>query len=110
MGVRMHTGVRVTGLERSADGALSGVLTDHGAFRTEVVINAGGMWARQVGQFVGVDLPMTPLIHQHLTTRPIPGHELPRSTPCLRDPENLVYIREEVGGYLVGGFEREPVA
>ncbi len=110
LGVRVHTQVRVTGLERSADGALSGVQTDHGDFKTEVVINAGGMWARQVGHMVGVELPMTPLIHQHLTTRPIPGHALPRNTPCLRDPENLVYIREEVGGYLVGGFEREPVA
>jgi 4-methylaminobutanoate oxidase (formaldehyde-forming) len=43
-------------------------------------------------------------------TKPIPGHELPRETPCLRDPENLVYLREEVGGFLIGGFEREPVA
>src|SRR5207249_7804388 len=38
------------------------------------------------------------------------GHELGRRTPCLRDPENLVYMREEVGGFLIGGFERSPVA
>ena len=78
--------------------------------RAEIVINAAGMWGRQVAAMAGVSLPITPLVHQHLATKPIPGHELPRATPCLRDPENLVYLREEVGGFLIGGFEREPVA
>jgi glycine cleavage system T protein len=109
-GVVMHTGVRVTGLNRSVQGGITGVVTDQGEIATACVVNAGGMWARQVGQMAGVDLPMTPLIHQHVTTRPVPGHELPRETPCLRDPENLVYMREEVGGFLIGGFEREPLA
>jgi 4-methylaminobutanoate oxidase (formaldehyde-forming) len=68
------------------------------------------MWGRRVGAMVGVNLPMTPLIHQHLTTRPIPGHELPKDTPCLRDPEYLFYMRAEVGGFLIGGFEVEPKA
>jgi len=109
-GVVMHTGVRVTGFNRTTQGGITGVVTDQGEIATDCVVNAGGMWARQVGQMAGVDLPMTPLIHQHVTTRPIPGHELPRDTPCLRDPENLVYMREEVGGFLIGGFEREPLA
>ncbi len=68
------------------------------------------MWAGQIAAMVGVSLPITPLVHQHLATKPIPGSELARTTPCLRDPENLVYMREEVGGFLVGGFERSPVA
>ena len=59
---------------------------------------------------MGVRLPITPLVHQHLATKPIAGHALPRDTPCLRDPENLVYMREEVGGFLIGGFETNPVA
>jgi glycine cleavage system aminomethyltransferase T/glycine/D-amino acid oxidase-like deaminating enzyme len=109
-GVAMHTGVRVTGLRRSPEGAITGVITDQGDIAAPTVVNAGGMWARQVGHMAGVELPMTPLIHQHLTTRPIPGHALPRNTPCLRDPENLVYMREEAGGFLIGGFEREPRA
>src|SRR5262249_58712455 len=94
---------RVTGIDRSVTGAVTGVVTDHGRVRAEVVVNAAGMWARQVGAMVGVHLPITPLVHQHLATKPIPGHELPRSTPCLRDPANLVYLREEVGGFLIGG-------
>ena len=107
-GVVFHTGVRVTGLKRAAGGEITGVVTDQGEIATPCVVNAGGMWARQVGRMAGVNLPMTPLIHQHLTTRPIAGHELPRDMPCLRDPENLFYLREEVGGFLIGGFEREP--
>ena len=110
MGVATHTGVRVTGIVRTARGAVTGVRTDQGDIQTECVINAAGMWAAQVGAMVGVVLPVTPLIHQHLTTKPIPGYALPRGTPCLRDPENLVYMREEVGGFLVGGFEKSPVA
>jgi 4-methylaminobutanoate oxidase (formaldehyde-forming) len=108
-GVATYTGVRVTGLSRSVRGEVTGVVTEQGEIAAPRVVNAAGMWARQVGQMVGVNLPMTPLVHQHLTTRAIPGHELPRDTPCLRDPENLVYLREEVGGFLIGGFEREPV-
>jgi glycine cleavage system aminomethyltransferase T/glycine/D-amino acid oxidase-like deaminating enzyme len=110
MGVTMHTGVRVTGIDRAPQGAITGVQTDQGAIRAECVINAAGMWAAQIAAMVGVGLPITPLIHQHLATKPIPGHELPRDTPCLRDPENLVYMREEVGGFLIGGFERNPLA
>ena len=110
LGVTIQTGVRVTGIERTGRGAVAAVLTDRGRIRAEVVINAAGMWGRQVAAMVGVSVPITPLVHQHLATKPIPGHELPRGTPCLRDPENLVYMREEVGGFLIGGFERRPVA
>jgi len=110
LGVEVDTGVRVTGITRSARGAVTAVGTDRGPIRTETVVNAGGMWAGQVAAMVGASLPITPLVHQHLATKPIPGSELARTTPCLRDPENLVYMREEVGGFLIGGFERSPVA
>jgi glycine cleavage system aminomethyltransferase T/glycine/D-amino acid oxidase-like deaminating enzyme len=110
LGVELRTGVRVTGIVRAAGGRVAAVETDHGAIQTEVVINAGGMWASQIAAMVGVSLPITPLVHQHLATKPIAGNELSRTTPCLRDPENLVYMREEVGGFLIGGFERSPVA
>jgi 4-methylaminobutanoate oxidase (formaldehyde-forming) len=110
LGVAVHTGVRVTGIELSPRGEVSRVITDHGAIRTEIVVNAAGMWAPRIGAMVGVNLPMTPLVHQHLTTKPIPGHELPWETPVLRDPANLVYMREEARGFLVGGFETTPKA
>ncbi|MBI4735181.1 MAG: GcvT family protein [candidate division NC10 bacterium] len=91
-------------------GSVTRVLTDHGAVTTETVVNAAGTWAPQIGAMVGVHLPMVPLMHQHMTTRPIPGHELPKNTPVLRDPQNLFYAREEVRGFLIGGFERNPKA
>jgi len=93
LGVEVNTGVRVIGITRSARGAVTAVGTDRGAIRTETVVNAGGMWASQIAAMVGASLPITPLVHQHLATKPIPGGELARATPCLRDPENLVYMR-----------------
>ncbi|MFQ5616677.1 MAG: FAD-dependent oxidoreductase, partial [Anaerolineales bacterium] len=108
MGVSVHTGVRVTGIELSSRNEVTSVITDHGKIKTEIVINAAGMWGRQVGAMVGVDLPMVPLLHQHLVTRPIPGHELPPDTPVLRDPARLCYMREEMSGFIIGGFEVEP--
>lgn len=96
MGVATRTGVRVTGIARTPRGAVSGVETDHGAIRTECVADAGGMWAGRIAAMVGVSVPIPPLVHQHRATKPIPGRELPRSTPCLRDPENVVHMREEI--------------
>jgi len=103
-GVTIRTGVRVVGIEVSPGGEVAGVVTEQGKVRSEIVVNAAGMWARQVGKLVGVNLPMVPLMHQHLTTRPVAGHELPPGTPVLRDPANLVYMREEAHGLLIGGF------
>jgi len=57
---------------------------------------------------VGVKLPLIPLMHQYIMTKPIPGFELSPQTPVLRDPDNLFYAREEVKGVLVGGFEPNP--
>ncbi len=109
-GAKIHTGVRVTGIECGPRGQVARVVTDHGAIKTEIAVNAAGMWAPRIGAMVGVNLPMTPLTHQHLATKAIPGHELPRETPVLRDPANLVYLREEQHGFLIGGFETQPVA
>lgn len=112
-GAQILTGVRVTDIQRDARGRICGVVTEAGAIQTECVVNAGGMWGRQLGEMVllpdgkPVNLPMTPLGHQHLLAR-VPEFTFPRTMPCLRDPENLVYLREEVGGLVIGGFELEP--
>jgi 4-methylaminobutanoate oxidase (formaldehyde-forming) len=108
-GAQFFTGVRVNAIQRAASGKISAVVTQQGAIQTECVVNAGGMWGRQLGEMVGVNLPMTPLGHQHLLAR-VPNFTFPKTMPCLRDPENLVYLREEVGGLVIGGFELEPRA
>jgi glycine cleavage system T protein len=109
-GAEIGTGTRVTGIRLDPHGRVHGVETTAGPIRTECVVNAAGQWAPRVSAMAGVDLPVVPLMHQYLVTRPVPGQELPRQTPVVRDPENLVYVREEVGGYLIGGFEPNPKA
>ena len=98
----------MTGIGLDPRGRVRSVETTAGSIRTERVVNAAGQWAPRIAAMAGLDLPIVPLMHQYLITRPVPGHELPRETPVVRDPENLVYVREEVGGYLVGGFEPDP--
>ncbi len=109
-GAEICTRVQVTGIEKAANGQVCKVRTDHGDIRTDCVVNAAGEWAPRIGAMVGVNIPMVPLMHQYLTTKPIPGHELPRNTPVVRDPDNLFYCREDVGAFLIGAFESNPKA
>ena len=64
------------------------------------------MWAREVGKMVGVSIPLYAAEHMHLTTNPIEGTY--KGMPYLRDMDGYIYIKEEMGGLLMGGFE--PVA
>ncbi len=110
LGVRIRTGVRVTGFEVSARREVTAVLTDAGRIATEVVVNAAGIWAPQVAAMVGGFIPSTPVDHQHIALKAVPGHELPRDMPCFRDPDNLVYGKSEHGGMVFGGYETDPVS
>ena len=110
MGVKIHTEVRVTGIELSPDGAVTKVHTNHGAIKTELVINAAGIWGPRVAAMAGIHIPTTPVDHQHIALKAIPDHEFAHKTPCLRDPDNLVYMREEAGGLVIGGYESNPRA
>ena len=60
----------------------------------------------EIGRLVGVTVPIIPMAHQYLFTEPIDG--VHAGLPQLRDPDNLVYFREEVGGLCMGGYERDP--
>ena len=73
---------------------------------TDIVVNAGGMFAPEIGRMAGVTIPIIPMAHQYLFTEAIEG-VIP-ALPQLRDPDNLVYFREEVGGLCMGGYERNP--
>ncbi len=110
LGVRIRTGVRVTGFELSPARAVRRVLTDQGPIDTDFVVDAGGIWAPQIAAMVGGFIPSTPVDHQHIALRAVPGHELPRDMPCFRDPDNLVYGKSEQGGMLFGGYELDPVS
>ena len=109
-GARMLNHHRVVGIG-VRDGQVTGVEVEHGGERStieaEVVVNAGGMYAPEIGRLAGITLPIIPMAHQYLLTGPIEGVE--PGLPQLRDPDNLVYYREEVGGLCMGGYERNPM-
>src|SRR4051812_1251486 len=108
LGVRIRTGVRVTGFELSPRREVKSVVTDAGPIATEIVVDAAGMWAPQVAAMVGGFTPSTPVDHQHIALKAVPGSELPRDMPCFRDPDNLVYGKSEQGGMVFGGYELDP--
>lgn len=110
MGAEILTGVRVTGIERDVKGRVCAVNTSRGHIETECVINAAGQWAPRIAEMANTNLPMTPIMHQYLLTRARHGRELPKQTPVVRDPDNLVYLRDEASGFLIGGFESNPKA
>ena len=88
------------------NGRVSEVVTNRGTIKTEVVVNAAGQWGGEVGRLVGLNLPVVPMAHLYIITKPIDG--VGHDFPTLRDPDLLVYWREEVGGIITGGYERDP--
>ncbi|HEY8764269.1 MAG TPA: FAD-dependent oxidoreductase, partial [Solirubrobacteraceae bacterium] len=105
-GCRVFTHTRVTGIS-VADGRVRGVQTEWGDIEAEVVVNAGGMFAAEIGRMAGVRVPIVPFAHEYLVTQPFrertPGEHL----PTLRDPDLLIYFREEGAGLVMGGYERD---
>ncbi|MDP9272768.1 MAG: FAD-dependent oxidoreductase [Chloroflexota bacterium] len=104
-GARILPHTRVTGI--SLEGSrVSGVETELGAIRAEVVVIAGGIFAQELGRLAGITIPVIPMAHQYLVTEPIVG--VTPDLPQLRDPDHLVYFRPEVRGLVMGGYERNP--
>jgi glycine cleavage system T protein len=106
-GVRIFTNTRVTGID-VRDGRVAGLRTEKGDIEAEIVVDAGGMYAAEIARMAGVRVPIIPFAHEYLVTQPFrertPGEHL----PTLRDPDLLVYFREEGGGLVMGGYERQP--
>ena len=105
--IRPHARVVAIGTD---GGRVTGVTVEHQGereeIRADVVVNAGGIFAPEIGRMVGVTVPLIPMAHQYLFTEAIDG--VHPGLPQLRDPDNLVYFREEVGGLCMGGYERDP--
>ena len=101
-GATILEGVPVTGF-LTARGAVTGVQTPYGPVEAEYVVNCAGMWARQLGARAGVSIPLQAAEHYYLITEEIPG--LSAACPVLEDPASYGYVREEVGGLMVGLFE-----
>jgi 4-methylaminobutanoate oxidase (formaldehyde-forming) len=103
-GAEVNTNTRVAGIDLEG-GRVVRVRTDRGDIQTEVVVDAGGIYAREIAAMVGVHVPIVPMAHEYLITKPM---GLPMDLPTMRDPSLLVYYRGEVGGLVAGGYERNP--
>jgi glycine cleavage system aminomethyltransferase T/glycine/D-amino acid oxidase-like deaminating enzyme len=113
-GCRIFTHTRVTGIDVDGGGGrggsrVRGVQTEWGPIEAEVVVNAGGMFAAELGRLAGVRVPVVPFAHEYLVTQPfrergVDGERV--HLPTLRDPDLLIYFREEGGGLIMGGYER----
>ena len=103
-GAEICEDTRVTGIE-VRDGRVRKVITDKGDIETDLVVNAGGMFAPEIGRLAGVNVPLIPMAHEYLITKP---SGLPLDMPTMRDPSLLVYYRPESGGLIMGGYERDP--
>ncbi|MEE9228409.1 MAG: FAD-dependent oxidoreductase [Acidimicrobiia bacterium] len=102
LGVSIIEGVPATGFLEDR-GAVVGVETPIGNIEAEYVVNCAGMWARQLGDLAGVNIPLQAAEHYYLITEQIPG--ISGSWPVIEDPASYGYYREEVGGLLIGLFE-----
>jgi 4-methylaminobutanoate oxidase (formaldehyde-forming) len=101
-GARLMEGVKVTGVD-VVNGAVAGVETSAGPIATEILVNCAGMWARELGRMSGVTIPLHACEHMYIVTQPVAG--VKPDLPVLRDPDGHIYVKEEVGGILMGGFD-----
>jgi glycine cleavage system aminomethyltransferase T/glycine/D-amino acid oxidase-like deaminating enzyme len=104
-GVQIFTHTRVSGIDVEG-GRVRGVQTERGSLEAEIVVNAGGMFAAEIGRLAGVRVPIVPFAHEYLVTQPFRERGADEHLPTLRDPELLVYFREEGAGLVMGGYER----
>ncbi len=99
---------RVVDCKQRSDGSWD-VITDKGNVHAEHVVNAGGLWAREVGRMVGIELPILAMEHQYLITEDIPEFKDRKEQLHCIDFEGEIYMRQERGGMLMGTYERAGV-
>ena len=104
-GCQIFTNTRVTGIDVER-GHVRRVRTDRGDIDAELVVNAGGMFAAEIGRMAGVRVPIVPMAHEYLVTQPLHERAPGQHLPTLRDPDLLIYFREDGDGLVMGGYER----
>ena len=101
-GASILQGVKVTGVNQ-ANGRVTGVETDRGPINADYVVNAGGMWGREIGAMAGVAVPLHACEHFYIVTEAMTG--LSPNLPVLRVPDECAYYKEDAGKILLGAFE-----
>ncbi|NNJ68427.1 MAG: GcvT family protein, partial [Boseongicola sp.] len=106
-GAEIHRFTPVTGTEQQPDGSWI-VRTEKGDIATPWVVNAAGLWAREVGAMAGIDLPLLPTEHQYFVTETIAEiAAMDRRLPSVADRDGEYYLRQEGQGLLVGAYEKD---
>ena len=105
-GAEVERFTKVTALKQRPDGSWD-VVTDKGTIHAEHVVNAGGLWAREVGRMVGLTLPVLAMEHHYIVTEPIRELEgLEREIINTTDFTGEIYLRQEGKGVLLGTYEQ----
>lgn len=106
-GAEIYRQTRVLEIVRGRNGSWD-VVTNAGTINTDHVVNAAGLWAREVGQMVGLQLPVVALEHHYLITEDLPElKELAREIPLVLDLDGEIYLRQEQKGVLLGVYEKD---
>ena len=105
LGAAVERFTRVLALTQRRDGSWE-VLTDKGTIHAEHVVNCAGLWAREIGHLVGIELPVLAMEHHYLITEDLPelkgrAQEIVNTTDYLGE----IYMRQERGGALIGTYE-----
>jgi len=108
-GATFYANTRVTGIE-VVNGHVKAINTSQGRIRTEIVVVAAGIWSPRIGRMVGISIPLIPMQHQYALTAPLPELSGEINIPNLRDPDNLVYFRQDGYSMVLGGYEHDPAA
>lgn len=108
-GATFYPDTCVTGIE-VINGHVQGVQTSQGPIRTEIVVVAAGIWSPRIGRMAGIAIPLIPMQHQYVMTGPLPELAGDGTIPNLRDPDKLVYFRQDGHCLVLGGYERNPAA
>ncbi len=104
-GVRFVENIRVTSIA-TENQSVKAVVTDQGTINCEIVVNCTGLWSRAVGALADVNVPIVPMKHHYIVTGKVDG--VASDMPTVRDPDRLIYFKEEVGGLVFGGYELNP--
>ncbi len=104
-GIRFYEDCSVSSITTN-NGRVSGLDTGHGHIDCEIIVNCAGLWSRSIGKMADVNVPIVPMKHHYIVTGKVKGVET--GMPTLRDPDRLIYFKEDVGGLVFGGYELNP--
>ncbi len=105
LGARIYRQTPVTATTQRADGGWD-VTTPDGSISAEFVVNAAGLWAREVAALAGASLPLLPVEHHYMVTEAIPEiAALDHEVPNISEPSGGYYCRQEGKGLLLGAYE-----